>query len=106
VTGNDALKPMKYSSGGQKSRVAFACLTFAKPHIVLLDEPTNHLDMEAIGALISALQQFTGGVLVISHDQYFISLVCQEIWVVNEQTVRVFDGDIQRYKKITLSKRK
>jgi ATP-binding cassette, subfamily F, member 3 len=105
VTGNDALKPMKFSSGGQKSRVAFACLTFAKPHIILLDEPTNHLDMEAIAALIGALQTFTGGVLVISHDQYFISLVCQEIWVVEDQTVRSFDGDIQRYKKLTLSKK-
>eukprot|EP00604_Paraphysomonas_vestita_P001674 CAMPEP_0174822380 /NCGR_PEP_ID=MMETSP1107-20130205/15307_1 /TAXON_ID=36770 /ORGANISM="Paraphysomonas vestita, Strain GFlagA" /LENGTH=618 /DNA_ID=CAMNT_0016041103 /DNA_START=103 /DNA_END=1956 /DNA_ORIENTATION=- len=105
VTGNDALKPMKFSSGGQKSRVAFACLTFAKPHIVLLDEPTNHLDMEAIGALIGALQKFTGGVLVISHDQYFISQVCNEIWVVNDQTVRPFNGDIQQYKRITLQKK-
>lgn len=96
---------MKFSSGGQKSRVAFACLTFAKPHIVLLDEPTNHLDMEAIGALITALQKFTGGVLVISHDQYFISQVCNEIWVVNDQTVRSFPGDIQQYKKLTLSKK-
>lgn len=43
VTGNDALKPMKYSSGGQKSRVAFAALTFAKPHVIIMDEPTNHL---------------------------------------------------------------
>lgn len=45
VTGSDALKPMKYSSGGQKSRVAFAALTFTKPHVVIMDEPTNHLGM-------------------------------------------------------------
>jgi ATPase subunit of ABC transporter with duplicated ATPase domains len=43
VTGNDALKPMKFSSGGQKSRVAFAALAFAKPHVMIMDEPTNHL---------------------------------------------------------------
>jgi ATP-binding cassette, subfamily F, member 3 len=43
VTGSDSLKPMKFSSGGQKSRVAFAALTFAKPHVVIMDEPTNHL---------------------------------------------------------------
>lgn len=61
--------------------------------------------MEAIGALIGALQKFTGGVLVISHDQYFISQVCNEIWVVNDQTVRPFNGDIQQYKRITLQKK-
>lgn len=61
--------------------------------------------MEAISALITALQNFTGGVLVISHDQYFISQVCNEIWVVNDQTVRPFNGDIQQYKRMTLTKK-
>ena len=63
------------------------------------------MDMEAIQALVGALQDFTGGVLVISHDQYFINQVCNEIWVVSKQTVRRFDGDIKQYKKATLSKR-
>ena len=97
--GNDMLKPMRFLSGGQKSRVAFACLTYAKPHVVLLDEPTNHLDMEAIQALCDALKTFTGGVLVISHDQYFIQQVCSEIWVVGDEKVIRYNGSFADYKK-------
>lgn len=103
ITGNDALKPMKFSSGGQKSRVAFAALTYSKPHVVILDEPTNHLDMEAIQALSEALQAFTGGVVVISHDQHFIQSVCKEIWVVKNKTVAQFRGTFVEYKRVALS---
>ena len=60
--------------------------------------------MEAIGALVGALQQFSGGVLVISHDQHFINALCSEIWVVKNQNVVPFDGDIEKYKKVTLTK--
>ena len=102
VTGPDALKPMKYSSGGQKSRVAFASLTYAKPHIVIMDEPTNHLDMGAIGALINALKEFQGGVLIVSHDQHFITNVCNEIWVIAEKRVTTFNGSFDDYKKTVL----
>ena len=104
ITGNDALKPMKFTSGGQKSRVAFACLTYAKPHVVILDEPTNHLDMGAIEALAEALRGFSGGVLVISHDQHFITSVCNEIWMVGGQRVVQFDGSFDDYKKVALNK--
>lgn len=106
ITGNDALKPMKFTSGGQKSRVAFACLTFTKPHVVLLDEPTNHLDMGAIGALIDALKGFSGGVLVISHDQHFIKSVCNEVWVVGGGRVKRFNGSFDDYKKSALESSK
>lgn len=99
VTGNDALKPMKFMSGGQKSRVAFAALTFSKPHVVILDEPTNHLDMEAIEALANALIDFKGGVVVISHDQYFIEKVCTEIWMVGDKTIKVYKGTFEEYKR-------
>ena len=105
ITGNDALKPMKFMSGGQKSRVAFACLTYGKPHVVILDEPTNHLDLEAIQALANALIAFTGGVLVISHDQHFIKQVCTEIWVVGNQSIKQFDGDFDDYKKLALGRK-
>ena len=102
IVGNDMLKPMRFLSGGQKSRVAFACLTFAKPHVVLLDEPTNHLDMEAIQALCDALKNFTGGVLVISHDQYFIQQVCEEIWIVGDEKVVRYNGSFSDYKKAAM----
>lgn len=91
-------------AGGQKSRVAFACLTYTKPHILILDEPTNHLDMGAIDALASALNNFTGGVLVISHDQHFIKSVCSEIWIVDNARIVAYNGSFDDYKKLALSK--
>lgn len=59
-------------SGGQKSRVALAKITWTKPHILLLDEPSNHLDIDAIDALIKGLEEFKGGIIIVSHDQYLI----------------------------------
>lgn len=102
IQGNDAVKPMKFTSGGQKSRVAFATLTYCKPHVVILDEPTNHLDMRAIEALTQALKVFTGGVVVISHDQHFISHLCTEIWMIKDKKVTGFHGNFDDYKKIVL----
>jgi len=96
IHGNDSIKPMKFMSGGQKSRVAFACLTYAKPHVILLDEPTNHLDLEAIEALTHAIQEFKGGVLIISHDQYFIKSVCSQVWVVRRGSIEEFAVNGQR----------
>lgn len=101
IQGNDALKPMKFSSGGQKSRVAFATLTYEKPHVVILDEPTNHLDMGTIEALASALKEFQGGVLVVSHDQHFITSLCDEIWLCDNKTrsVSIFKDGFKKYKE-------
>ena len=72
-------------SGGQKSRVAFALLTWKDPHLIIMDEPTNHLDIETIEALINAIKLFQGAVVVISHDTHFISQVATEYWAVSEQ---------------------
>lgn len=104
IIGNDALKPMKFSSGGQKSRVAFACLTFLKPHVVIMDEPTNHLDMGAIEALCQALKDYKGGVLVVSHDQHFINSVCNEIWLISKRKVTRFEGGFKDYKSLVVNK--
>ena len=87
ISGNLALRPMYLLSGGQKSRVSFAMITWDKPHIILLDEPTNHLDFDAINALIIALNNFEGGLVVVSHDQYFLSALCDRLYVVDEGTV-------------------
>ncbi|GJM87492.1 hypothetical protein PR202_ga03452 [Eleusine coracana subsp. coracana] len=100
VSGNLALQPMYTLSGGQKSRVAFAKITFKKPHIILLDEPSNHLDLDAVEALIQGLLVFQGGVLMVSHDEHLITGSVDELWVVSEGKVTPFSGTFKDYKKI------
>lgn len=104
IQGTDALKPMMMLSGGQKSRVAFASLSYQKPHVIIMDEPTNHLDMESIDALVEAVKDFRGGLIVVSHDQHFITNTCGELWVVGEGKVTRFRGDFNEYKKETLNR--
>lgn len=99
VTGNLALQPMYTLSGGQKSRVAFAKITFKKPHIILLDEPSNHLDLDAVEALIQGLVLFQGGVLMVSHDEHLISGSVDQLWAVSDGRVTPFSGTFQDYKK-------
>eukprot|EP00747_Dinoflagellata_sp_TGD_P041191 gnl/TRDRNA2_/TRDRNA2_141341_c1_seq1.p1 gnl/TRDRNA2_/TRDRNA2_141341_c1~~gnl/TRDRNA2_/TRDRNA2_141341_c1_seq1.p1 ORF type:complete len:570 (+),score=103.96 gnl/TRDRNA2_/TRDRNA2_141341_c1_seq1:86-1711(+) len=103
VTEELATKPIKFLSGGQKSRVAFAELAYRVPHILLLDEPTNHLDIETIDALAFAINNFEGGVVLVSHDERLIGLTCNEIWCVNKGEggkpghVKVFHGSYEEY---------
>ncbi|KAK4491826.1 hypothetical protein RD792_002603 [Penstemon davidsonii] len=97
------LVPITKLSGGQKSRVVFTSISMCKPHILLLDEPTNHLDMQSIDALADALDEFTGGVVLVSHDDRLISRVCEneeisEIWLVENGTVKTFPGSYEDYK--------
>ena len=105
ISGNLALRPMYLLSGGQKSRVSFALITWDKPHILLLDEPTNHLDFDAINALIVALNNYEGGLVIVSHDQYFLSALCDRLYVVDKATVSQFDGDIEDYRKHILAQK-
>jgi ATP-binding cassette subfamily F protein 3 len=100
VSGNLALQPMYTLSGGQKSRVAFAKITFKKPHIILLDEPSNHLDLDAVEALIQGLLVFQGGVLMVSHDEHLITGSVDELWVVSDGRVTPFSGTFKDYKKL------
>ena len=99
ITGTTGLQKMDLLSGGQKSRVAFACLALTNPHILVLDEPSNHLDIEAMDALSEALQSFEGGVLMVSHDVTMLQTVCTSLWVCDGGTVEKFDGDVQAYKR-------
>ncbi|QLQ78422.1 hypothetical protein HG537_0A06690 [Torulaspora globosa] len=102
ITGSLGLQKMQLLSGGQKSRVAFAALCLNNPHVLILDEPSNHLDTNGIDALVDALKNFTGGVLMVSHDISVIDSVCNEIWVSENGTTRRFEGSIHDYKKYIL----
>lgn len=100
VTGELATRSVATLSGGQKSRVAFAVMSCLNPNFFILDEPTNHLDMETIEALGKALQKFQGGVILVSHDERLIRLICNELWVVQNGTVTSLEGGFDEYKQI------
>ena len=97
------LEPIKKLSDGLKTRLVFCDISLSKPHLLLLDEPTNAADMEMIDSLAEAINNFNGGVIVISHDFKLLSKISQEIWEI-DQGVHVFDGDIRDYKAV-LAKR-
>ncbi|EZF73201.1 hypothetical protein H105_04877 [Trichophyton soudanense CBS 452.61] len=99
ITGMTGLQKLELLSGGQKSRVAFACISLTNPHILVLDEPSNHLDIEAMDALTDALNNFQGGVLIVSHDVTMVQNVCTSLWVCDKGTVEKFPGDVNAYKK-------
>nr|POE64662.1 abc transporter f family member 4 [Quercus suber] len=104
LPGHNHHTPIAKLSGGQKARVVFSSISMSKPRVLLLDEPTNHLDMQSIDALADALDEFTGGVILLSHDSRLISRVCEdeeksEIWVVENGTVSTFPGIFKEYKE-------
>jgi len=98
VSGKMQVQKMGELSDGQCSRVVFAKLGRDVPHILLLDEPTNHLDMESIDALAKAVNEFEGGMVLVSHDMRLISQVAKEIWICDHKKVTVYKGDIQNFK--------
>ncbi|CEL93709.1 unnamed protein product [Vitrella brassicaformis CCMP3155] len=101
ISGLLALEPLYVLSGGQKSRVAIALVAFKKPHVLIMDEPTNHLDLDAVQALIAALNNFQGGVVIVSHDAHMLSCVADEVWHVDHRTrsVAKFGEDFESYRK-------
>jgi ATP-binding cassette subfamily F protein 3 len=99
ISGDLALEPMYCLSGGQKTRVALALIAYANPHILIMDEPTNHLDMDAVQALIAALSDFKGGVMIVSHDFHTLKCVCDEVWYAEGSRIAKFPGDIDEFKK-------
>jgi len=85
-------------SGGEKARLVLALLVYQKPNLLLLDEPTNHLDLDMRHALNLALQEFTGGLLLVSHDRYLLDSLCEEYWLVADGRVTSFAGNLDDYR--------
>lgn len=86
-------------SGGQRARVALAELSCRAPDVLILDEPTNNLDIESIDALADAIKEFTGGVIIVSHDERLIRETDCQLWVVEDQTINEVDGDFDDYRR-------
>ncbi len=100
--------PASALSGGQRSRVALAAVSYLKPHVLFLDEPTNNLDLESVEALAQSIKKFEGAVVVVSHDQYFVNEVANEVYVVAAGSVKQVESfDSYRKKQIAkLDKKK
>ena len=85
-------------SGGEKARLLLALATRDAPQLLILDEPTNHLDIDAREALVRALSDYEGAVLLITHDPHLVELVADRLWLVADGTVRAYDGDLDDYR--------
>jgi ATP-binding cassette subfamily F protein 3 len=92
--------PVSNLSGGEKARLLLALATRDAPQILILDEPTNHLDIDAREALVKALADFEGAVLLITHDPHLVELVADRLWLVADGSVRPFDGDLDDYRAL------
>lgn len=117
LSGRLAVQPLRTLSGGQKARLALALLFFDPPHILLLDEPTNHLDAQTVMALGEALEEFDGGLVLISHDRWLLSSVCHEFYYTTlkgglkpledgvDQYVRMINRSMSREKEAAAARR-
>ncbi len=90
-------------SGGEKSRLLLGLATFGGPHLVLLDEPTNHLDIDSRAALIDAINEYPGAVILISHDRHLLDACADRLWLVANGTVAPFAGDLDEYRRQVLA---
>jgi ATP-binding cassette subfamily F protein 3 len=93
-------------SGGEKARLLFALMSREAPQVLLLDEPTNHLDVDARQALIQALNDYQGAVVLVSHDPHLIELIADRLWLVAGGTVQSFDGDLEDYRRLLMEQRR
>jgi ATP-binding cassette subfamily F protein 3 len=93
-------------SGGEKARLLFAIMSFDAPHLLLLDEPTNHLDIDAREALVKALNNYEGAIVIVSHDPNMVERVADRLWLVRDGGCHHFDGDLDDYRKYTIQARK
>lgn len=98
ISSAQSLQPIQSLSGGQKTRVVLASCAMISPHILMLDEVTNNLDMDSIHALAEALRRYQGAIIAVTHDQHFATLVANEIYIVQDKTIKKFNGTFQEYR--------
>ncbi|HEX2135057.1 MAG TPA: ABC-F family ATP-binding cassette domain-containing protein [Microvirga sp.] len=101
--GAKADTPVASLSGGEKARLLMGLAAFGGPHLLILDEPTNHLDIDSRTALMEAINDYTGAVILVSHDRFLIEACADRLWLVAGGTVRPFDGDMEDYRRLVLS---
>ena len=94
--------PARDLSGGEKARLLLGLATFRGANMLILDEPTNHLDIDSREALIRALADYSGAVILISHDRHLLESSVDRLWLVADGTVKPFDGDIEDYRRLVL----
>jgi ATP-binding cassette subfamily F protein 3 len=93
-------------SGGEKSRLLFCIMSYNAPHIMLLDEPTNHLDIDARAALIDALNNYNGCIIIVSHDPHLVESVADELLLIKDGSVTSYSDDLEAYKKLIIDQRR
>jgi len=96
-TGDDATRKVEGFSGGEKARLALSLIVWTRPNLLILDEPTNHLDLEMRQALTEALQEFSGAILLVSHDRHLLNSTVDEFYLVADHEIKEFDGDLPSY---------
>ena len=92
------MSPVGPMSGGEKARLALSLIVWQKPNLLLLDEPSNHLDVETREALATALAEFSGSMLMVSHDRHLLRTTVDTFWIVADGGVQEFDGDLEDYR--------
>ena len=97
--GDRVFEPINHFSGGEKARLALALLVWQQPNILLLDEPSNHLDLEMREALATALQFYQGALILITHDRFLLNSLADELYLIANNQVKAFVGDINDYQK-------
>ena len=95
--------PTSQLSGGEKARLLLGLATFGGPHLIILDEPTNHLDIDSRAALIEAINDYPGAVILVSHDRYLLDACADRLLLVADGGVTAFDGDLGDYQRRILS---
>src|SRR5690606_11382471 len=93
----------KNLSGGERARLLMGLITFNGPGMLVLDEPTNHLDIDSRDALVHALNDYKGAVLIISHDRHLIEATCDTLWIAENGTIAELEEDLDGYQRALMA---